>query len=189
MIDRARRHRFAPSRSSRHAVHARRGAARRRSADPRRAARALDSRASTIGSASRPSSTAAARCAFNPRTTTAAPSARAASHAWRPTTPSPTITTLPCRTAEHGAEQRAAAAVELREVVRADERRHRARDRAHRREQRQPAALVLHGLVRDRRRAAREQRLGQCARRAREMKVGEHDLTAELDDTRARAAP
>ena len=85
---------------------------------------------------------------------------------------------LAVRRSEHPREQRAAPAIEFREVVGADERRHRAGDGAHRREQRQAPARVLDGFVGDRGRAACEQRFGELQRRAGEVKVGENDLAA-----------
>ena len=70
------------------------------------------------------------------------------------------------------AHEDAAAAGPAFEEVRADLRRHAARDLAHRREQRQRARCELHGLVRDAGRARVEQRARDLGVRG-EVEVGE----------------
>ena len=92
-----------------------------------------------------------------------------------PETPPPRITTFAAAHARHAAEQDAHAALLLFQAVRADLHRHAPGDLAHRRQQRQTAALVGDGLVSDRDRARAQQPLGQLAIGG-EMQIGEQDL-------------
>ena len=89
-----------------------------------------------------------------------------------PTTPPPMIITLAAATPGHAAEQDAAPAERLLEHERARLRGDLARDLAHRRQQRQPAARVLDGLVGDAGRARVDQALRELGVR-RQVQVGE----------------
>ena len=84
-----------------------------------------------------------------------------------PTTPPPITITLAGRDARHAAEQEPAAAERLLEHERARLRGDLARDLAHRRQQRQPAARVLDGLVGDARRAGLDEARASARRPAR----------------------
>ena len=92
--------------------------------------------------------------------------------AFHPTLPAPSTTTRAGPHAGCAAEQHAAPAVRALEEVRADLRRHAARDLAHRREQRQRARVELHRLVGDAGDPALEQRVGDLGVRG-EVEVGE----------------
>ena len=85
------------------------------------------------------------------------------------------IRTLPGRDPGHAGQQHAGAALRQLERVGAGLDRHAAGDRAHRREQRQAAAGVGHGLVGDRD-AARRQQVRGLLGVGSEMQVGEQDL-------------
>ena len=106
-----------------------------------------------------------------------------------PTTPPPMTITLRRRHARHAAEQDPAAAERLLEHERARLRGDLARDLAHRREQRQPAARVLDRLVGDARRARVDQPLRQLGV-GREVQVGEQRVARlEPRDLRRPGAP
>ena len=95
--------------------------------------------------------------------------------AFVPETPPPRITTFAAAHARHAAEQDALAALLLFQAMGADLHRHAPGDLAHRRQQRQTAALVGDGLVGDRDRARAQQPLGQLAIGG-EVQIGEQDL-------------
>ena len=106
-----------------------------------------------------------------------------------PTMPPPRITTLAGATPGHAAEQHAAAAVQLLEVLGAFLHRHAAGDFRHRRQQRQLARRQLDRLVRDAGRAAVDVRARQLLV-GREVEVREDQLAAAAcAATRARSAP
>ena len=112
-------------------------------------------------------STNRSRSRFLSTTMTSASMPAAIQAAFEPAIPAPSTTTFagahPGAPRRSGPRGRPSPSPE----VRADVRRHPARDLAHRRQQRQAAVRQLHGLVRDRRDLALDQRLRELASAAR----------------------
>ncbi len=107
-----------------------------------------------------------------------------------PATPPPRITTLAAGTPGTPPEQNTDPALLLFQAMGADLHRHPAGDLAHRRQQRQAAARVGHGLVGDRDRTRPPDQLSRQPLIRRQVQVGEENLVAaQRPPLRAAAAP